>query len=103
MTTKKPDEQPKQGRKKGSKSGPLIRPILLDSINLSPVNKTICERFRQIRMEAELTQDAFAKELDVSIPYIKGVEQGRFTPSHAVLYDLAVKYRRSMNWLYGLQ
>jgi DNA-binding XRE family transcriptional regulator len=98
---KKLNEQPKKrlGRPKGT---PKPSSKELDSVNLSPVNRTICERFRQVRNESGLTQEAFAKELQVSIPYIKGVEQGRFTPSHAVLYDMARKYRKSMDWFYGL-
>jgi DNA-binding transcriptional regulator YiaG len=98
---KKSHEQPKKilGRPKGTSKPSAIE---LDSANLSPVNRTICERFRIIRNESGLTQEAFAKELEVSIPYIKGVEQGRFTPSHAVLYDMARKYRKSLDWFYGL-
>lgn len=99
MTAKKPNEQPKRGRPKGK---PAVNTASLDSANLAPVNKTICERFKQVRMEAGVTQEAFAKELQVSHPYVKGVEQGRFTPSHAVLYDMAIKYKKSMDWFYGL-
>lgn len=72
-------------------------------IKYSPVNKAIWERFKIIRSQAGLTQAEFAKSLEITLPYVKGVEQGRFLPSHEVLARIAKVYKRSMDWIYGLR
>jgi transcriptional regulator with XRE-family HTH domain len=64
---------------------------------------SLCKRFRQIRKEAGLTQQAFGEEINVGLPYVKAIEQGRFAPSHQLILEVSKKFRRSLNWLYGVE
>lgn len=88
----------KKGREKGK---PVRTGFELDSANLHPVNAAICKRFRQLWEESGLTQEDFAKENNLNTVYVKQAAQGRFTPSHSVIYDLAQKYRKSVDWFYS--
>lgn len=92
-----------KAKKEGETDGGRNLKRELDSANLNEVNKVICERFKIIRQQAGLTQVEFGKTLGLDAPYIKGVEQGRFAPSHPVIANLAKTYKRSIDWIYGLR
>lgn len=88
---------------KNSRQGPRERKRAVELHALNETNRIISERFRAIRLQAGLTQAEFADTLQVGIPYIKGVEQGRFAPTHEVIARVAKDYKRSVDWIYGLK
>jgi ribosome-binding protein aMBF1 (putative translation factor) len=98
QTTTQEQTKPKKGAPKGK---PRKTNHQLDSINLHPVNEAIWKRIRELWESTGQTQEGFAKENNWDLPYVKGVMQGRFTPSHAVLYELGAKYKKSMDWFYS--
>jgi DNA-binding XRE family transcriptional regulator len=71
------------------------------SANLSPVVKSICEKFKQTRKEAGLTQEQFALSLGTNRVYVNAVELGKQPPHHDMILLWADKYKRDINWIYG--
>jgi transcriptional regulator with XRE-family HTH domain len=43
---------------------------------------------RRLRTERELTQEEVAFRADISIPYLRGLEAGRYNPTLNVIFDL---------------
>lgn len=68
----------------------------------SEVNEIIRTRIKDVRKMSGLTQEGFAEKLNSNIPYVKALEQGRFTPSTVFLVSLAQTFKVDLNWLFGL-
>ena len=56
-------------------------------------------RIKQIRKNHNLTQDEFAKRLNISISNIKSYETGRRTPSEAFINLICEKFHINKVWL----
>lgn len=82
------------------KSRPRRAP--LDFSHMDEVARKINESFVITRQELGMSGEAFAEALGVKYYYIKAVEQGRFTPSHPVIIAFSIKFKRSLDWIYGL-
>lgn len=74
----------------------------------SDVAQIICSKIKQLRLDKQkvlgrkITQEEFGKLYDMNLPYIKGIMQGRFAPSHDVLAKIAKQENISMDWFFGL-
>lgn len=85
--------------KKTKKGVPRNTPTLLYTSDMTQI---VCSKLKEIRKEAELTQEGFAKKINIGIPYVKGIEQMRFAPSHDVVAKIAKTFKVSVNWIYGM-
>lgn len=54
---------------------------------------------RSFRKKLELTQNEFAKPLNIKGSSISAMERGKSNPSNAVLELIEIKYRINRNWL----
>lgn len=61
----------------------------------------ICSRFKLLRQDAFITQKKMAEMLGLTESYIKGIEQGRFTPAIPVIYLAAQLFNKDINWFFG--
>ena len=43
---------------------------------------------RRLRTERDLTQEEVAFRADISVPYLRGLEAGRYNPTLNVIFDL---------------
>lgn len=58
------------------------------------------ERFAIIRQDFGLNVKQFAESLDMEPTTVSSIEAGKREPSKEVLYNLAVKYAISLNWIF---
>lgn len=58
------------------------------------------ERFAIIRQKSGLNIKQFAQSLDMEPTTVSSIESGKREPSKEVLYNLAVKYDVSLNWIF---
>ena len=58
------------------------------------------ERFATIRQKNGLNIKQFAQSLDMEPTTVSSIESGKREPSKEVLYNLAVKYAVSLNWIF---
>ena len=58
------------------------------------------ERFTSIRQDFGLNVKQFAESLDMEPTTVSSIEAGKREPSKEVLYNLAVKYAISLNWIF---
>lgn len=58
------------------------------------------ERFAIIRQENGLNIKQFAQSLDMEATTVSSIEAGKREPSKEVLYNLAIKYSVSLNWIF---
>jgi transcriptional regulator with XRE-family HTH domain len=65
----------------------------------NPDSVTIGARIRELRREAELTQQAFAKDVGVSLPTVHRVETGQRFPDAMMLIAIRQKFDADLNWL----
>ena len=63
----------------------------------------LCQRLRQAREEAHLSQAAVAKSLKMHRPTISQIEAGRRAVKVAELVAFARLYRVSLDWLAGIE
>jgi transcriptional regulator with XRE-family HTH domain len=63
------------------------------------INSGIGERIKQVRVFYNLKQKDFAKELDVTPPYISMVENDREIPTDMLLKLISYAYKVSFDWL----
>ena len=59
----------------------------------------INERIKEIRLEANVTQSTFAKELHLSREYISKIENGKYEPSSAIIALISYKYGINNCWI----
>ena len=60
---------------------------------------TLNERIKKIRTDMGLTQEEFAKKLEIKRNTVATYEMGRSVPSGAVLSLIATKFSVNMEWL----
>lgn len=65
------------------------------------LDKNFCDTFRELRMEKKLSQEAIAKELDVSQSLINNWETNRSTPAPEMLEYIADYFAISVDYLIG--
>lgn len=58
------------------------------------------ERFASIRQDFGLNVKQFAESLDMEPTTVSSIESGKREPSKEVLYNLAIKYAVSLNWIF---
>ncbi len=58
------------------------------------------ERLREARESAELTQEAWARALDISVFYIGKLERGERSPSTRLLRRISLLSDKPMDWFY---
>ncbi|MGI5093430.1 S24 family peptidase [Treponema socranskii] len=58
------------------------------------------ERFASVRQDFGLNVKQFAESLDMEPTTVSSIEAGKREPSKEVLYNLAVKYAISLNWIF---
>jgi DNA-binding XRE family transcriptional regulator len=102
-TTKKIVEKKKEIRQPRSKRG-TQNPFVANPN--SAITKTICGNIKKLyvqkKKESNWSQAKFANYIGVPEPYIKGVLQNKYAPSHAVLLQISKLFNKKMDWLYGL-
>lgn len=60
---------------------------------------TINGRFRQVRLDKRLTQDEFAKEIDMTRMGVNAIEIGRYEPRLEILRLIHKRFGVSYSWL----
>jgi transcriptional regulator with XRE-family HTH domain len=60
----------------------------------------LSERFASIRKEQGLNVKEFAESLDMEATTVSSIESGKREPSKEVLFNLAIKYAYSLNWIF---
>ncbi len=65
----------------------------------NPINRDITERFKQIRLSQNLTQQEFADLLVFSQSHLAEIEKGKKEPSRKVLLALITQFHVNINWL----
>lgn len=74
--------------------------------DLTDPNKVICLNIKALykmkKLEEKWTREDMAEFLEVDYPYIKGVLQGQFAPSHRIIIRIVKKFQVSPDWLYGM-
>ena len=65
--------------------------------------KTFCERFKDLRKESKLSTTDLGKILGVSNSTITRWENGNIIPSIEHLYNIAVYFKVSADYLLGLE
>jgi DNA-binding XRE family transcriptional regulator len=68
-------------------------------LGLSQSDQRICKRFRTTRIEAEETQQVFAKKLGTNVPYVKAVEQEKFVPNFHIMRKWKKIYNKKYDWI----
>jgi transcriptional regulator with XRE-family HTH domain len=63
------------------------------------INMSFSERVKTVRKQLDLTQNEFAKKLDVTAETVKNWEYGKNTPSLQTIGTIANTFGVSMNWL----
>jgi transcriptional regulator with XRE-family HTH domain len=63
------------------------------------MDKLICDRFKAIRNEKNMTQKYFAESLGVKQSYISHVESGKRIPGRTVIKLLCLLYEINEKWL----
>ena len=63
------------------------------------MEKTIGQKLRQLRIEAELTQQEVAKHLSVLDKTVSRYELGKTNPSYSMLHELALYFSVPLSYL----
>jgi len=105
MTTKKNVEKKKEpvqlGSTRGSKNPFISTP---DSLVKDSICTQILKIYKQSKKNKRFnSQREFGEYIGVPEPYIKGVLQKRFAPSHSVMAQISKVFGVTMDWLYGLE
>lgn len=58
------------------------------------------ERLREAREAAEMTQEDWARSLEISVVYVGKLERGERSPSGGLLRRIAIHSGKSMDWFY---
>jgi transcriptional regulator with XRE-family HTH domain len=58
----------------------------------------ISVRFKEVRAKSGVTQKEFGKVLGLSSPAVGAIENGKYTPSFAVLRRMRIHYNVDYNW-----
>lgn len=64
--------------------------------------KELGERIKMLREEQGLTQDEFSKQFNLSRSTVSQYESGVSEPDDAVKIKIALHYKVSLDWLFGL-
>lgn len=59
----------------------------------------LCDRFKQIRLEAGLTQPEYATKLKMTRSSVNAIEHYRYSPSISTIMKLKKNFGRSYNWI----
>ena len=59
----------------------------------------ICDRFKTVRLESNMTQAEFAQVLDLNLSYVKMIETQKVTPNIYAIKQLHAVFRRGYNWI----
>ena len=65
--------------------------------------KIFCERLNELRIENGLSTTQLAKVLNVTHPTISRWENGKITPTIDQLYNIALYFKVSADYLIGLE
>lgn len=80
----------------------MARPIsdkVLNLENAKTKHPDLCNRFRQCRIDFELTQEEFAAILKITTSLVKQIEQGRNAPTIEILRKLKTSFNLSYDYL----
>ena len=66
---------------------------------MARLNRGLCERFKQVRINAELTQKQLADLIDVLQSEISGIETFRFEPSKNHILKIIKQFDIDGHWL----
>ena len=61
--------------------------------------KSLGERIKQIRLNKNLTQQAFAKPLGIDQSFLSELENSKYPPSKPLLLAISYVYQININWL----
>jgi hypothetical protein len=90
----------KKVRSYGKNKNPFISSV--DSL----ITQTICSNVRSLYLKKKKTdnwtQKDFGEHIGVPEPYIKGVLQKRYAPSHSCIAQISKLFQVSTDWIYGL-
>ena len=72
----------------------------------SLITQIICKKFialyREKKKEEGWSQEDFANYIGAPLPYVKGILQRRYAPSHALIAQTSKLFKVSTDWIYGL-
>lgn len=60
----------------------------------------MCLRFRQTRMEMNITQEDFSEMLGITISVCKGIERGYFSPTIKIIKLWNRRFNKSLDWIF---
>jgi ribosome-binding protein aMBF1 (putative translation factor) len=100
--TKKPTKKAKAAPKRtyGKNKNPFI--ATKDSLITQEICSNVRTLFAKGKKAKGWTQKEFGEHIGVPEPYIKGVLQKRYAPSHACIAQIAKLFDVSVDWIYGL-
>lgn len=61
--------------------------------------QSICKRFKQVRLEAGLTQISFAERLKMTRAAVNAIEHFRYCPGVETLFLIKKHFGKSYDWL----
>ena len=61
--------------------------------------KDICDRFRETRNQAGLTQAEFARKLNISLSKVKAIETYIVAPDYGTVRKWSKIFKRSYDWI----
>jgi DNA-binding XRE family transcriptional regulator len=61
--------------------------------------KQICKRFKQVRLEAGLTQPEYAKILKMTRESVNAIENFRYAPKLATIRLMKKHFGKSYDWI----
>jgi len=67
---------------------------------MDPTHFDINERFKLVRLTSNLTQKGFAEKTGLGLPYIKAIEQYKFTPTVAAIKMLHKAFDTPYHWIF---
>lgn len=70
-------------------------------VNTNIDNKIVGNRLREIRHKFGITQEALASQLHTAHSTISAYESGKTLILTGFAYEIAIKYKLSLDWLYG--
>lgn len=62
--------------------------------------KTARNRLKELRKKLDITQDDLAKRVKISRAYLSNLENGKYTPSLEVAYNIARELNTSIDELF---
>jgi DNA-binding XRE family transcriptional regulator len=61
--------------------------------------KQICKRFKQVRLEAGLTQPEYAKKLKITRVSVNAIENFRYAPKIDTIRRMKKVFGKSYDWI----